>query len=199
MTMKEFPLRRCAVFMLIALVGFALDLATKSWMFARLGMPGRGAKNIWWLGDGVFGFQTSTNQGALFGIGQGLVPLFATLSILAVIGIFIWLFSGKAAHDWLLVIALACITAGIFGNLYDRLGLPGLMSDGPDGHPARLYAVRDFILVMIGRWAWPNFNLADSFLVCGGGMLVWHALWHKPQLAAEQPAAEQETVVHPAN
>ena len=28
---------------------------------------------------------------------------------------------------------------------------------------------------MIGHWPWPNYNLADSSLVCGAGLLIWHA------------------------
>ena len=43
-------------------------------MFARLGMPGPDSRT-WWLWDGVFGFQTSLNEGALFGMGQGLWPV----------------------------------------------------------------------------------------------------------------------------
>jgi signal peptidase II len=38
-----------------------------------------------------------------------------------------------------------------------------------------VHAVRDWILVMIGSFHWPNFNLADSMLVCGAILLVWHA------------------------
>ena len=79
----------------------------------------------WWLWNGVFGFQTSLNEGALFGMGQGLWPLFAALSVGAAVGIVVWLFPAGAARDWLLTIALALVTAGILGNLYDRLGLPG--------------------------------------------------------------------------
>ena len=79
-----------------------------------------------------------------------------------------------------MTIALALVTAGILGNLYDRLGLPGFV--WPRGDPGHLpgtpvHAVRDFILVMIGRWPWPTFNLADSSLVCGAGLLVWHAFF----------------------
>ena len=72
------------------------------------------------------------------------------------------------------------MTAGILGNLYDRLGLPGLVWPRDHGPPAGapVHAVRDFILVMIGPWPWPNFNLADSSLVCGAGLLFCHAfLW----------------------
>ena len=81
---------------------------------------------IWWLWPDVFGFQTSLNEGALFGMGQGMVPVFAALSVVAALGILYWLFCLGAARDWLLTVALGCVTAGILGNLYDRLGLPGL-------------------------------------------------------------------------
>jgi signal peptidase II len=175
--MKAISAIRCIVFLLLAGLGCALDLATKSWIFWRLGMPGPNSKT-WWLLDGFFGFQTSLNEGALFGLGQGMVPVFASLSILAAIGIFCWLFFAGGNQDWLLTLALGCIMAGIFGNLYDRLGFPGLKWDGLGGlhnigEP--VFAVRDFILVMIGPWHWPNFNIADSFLVCGAAFLVWHA------------------------
>jgi signal peptidase II len=171
------PPSRYFAFFAVAIGICAADLATKSWMFARLGMPS--ASQLWWLWRGVFGFQTGLNEGALFGIAQGFWPLFAALSICAVLGIFVWLFALRAAHEWLLTFALALVTAGIFGNLYDRLGLPGLTWDGAAGHQigAPVHAVRDFILVMIGRWPWPAFNLADSSLVCGAMLLFGHALF----------------------
>ncbi len=170
--MKAVSANRCFVFLLLAVFGCALDLATKSWMFNRLGMPDPNSSTKW-IWTGVFGFQTSLNEGALFGLGQGMVPLFAGLSIVAAIGIFVWLFFAGGASDWLLTIALGSIMAGIFGNLYDRLGLAGLTWNGLIGHHAHgepVYAVRDFILVMIGPWHWPNFNLADSYLVCGAAL-----------------------------
>jgi len=168
--MKAISANRRLVFLLIFLSGCALDLATKSLAFRWLGMPGP-AGNIKWIWKGLFGLQTSLNPGALFGLGQGMVSVFAGLSIVAAIGIFYWLFFAGGSRDWLLTIALGFIMAGIFGNLFDRLGLPGLKWNG-----LKVYAVRDFILVMIGPWHWPNFNLADSFLVCGAVLLVWHAL-----------------------
>jgi signal peptidase II len=175
------PLSRYLVFFTLALCVWAADLATKRWMFTHLGMPG--FRQPWWIWDGVFGFQTSLNEGALFGMGPGLWPLFATLSISAAVGILVWLFPLGAARDWLLTIALAFVTAGILGNLYDRLGLPGFV--WPPGDPNHtpgtpVHAVRDFIQVMFGHWPWPTFNLADSSLVCGAGLLVWHALFTKP-------------------
>jgi signal peptidase II len=182
MAMKAISANRCLVFLLISVSGCALDLAIKAWIFNRLGMPGP-ASHTWWMWEGFFGFQTSLNEGALFGFGQGLVRVFARLSIAAAIGIFFWIFFAGGTRDWLLTIALGFIVAGIFGNLYDRLGLPGLKWDGLSSSHASgesVYAVRDFILLKIGHWNWPNFNLADSFLNCGAVLLIWHALRIKP-------------------
>ena len=170
------PLSRYLVFFALALGVCAVDLASKQRVFHWLGMPG--FRGPWWIWKGVFGFQTSLNEGALFGMGQGFWMLFSALSVGAVLGIFVWLFPAGAARNWLLTIALAFVTAGILGNLYDRLGLPGFVwPRGDPGHPpgAPVHAVRDFIHVMIGHWPWPTFNLADSSLVCGAGLLVCHA------------------------
>jgi len=179
--MRAVPANRYFVFFSIAVVGCLLDLATKSWIFGRLGqVPGP----PWWMWDGVVGFQTNLNEGALFGMGQGMVALFTGLSLLAVVGILSWLFVAGAARDWVLTVALGCVTAGIFGNLYDRMGFPGLQwtAGYPNHAPGdAVYAVRDWILVMIGDWPWPTFNIADSMLVCGAIMLVGHAVLFQPQ------------------
>jgi signal peptidase II len=184
--MKAVPASRSIVFLSIAILGCALDLWTKNLVFNWLGMPG--GPTYWLWPKEVVGFQTSLNEGALFGLGQGFVPVFAALSIAAAIGIFIWLFYAGAAKDWLLTIALGCVTAGIFGNLHDRLGLMNLVWPVNDGvHVAgqSVHAVRDYILVMIGTWRWPNFNVADSLLVCGAILLFWHAFRGQPEPEVE--------------
>lgn len=175
------PLSRYLVFFCLALGVCAADLATKTWMFAHLGMPSLDGRT-WWLWEGVFGFQTSLNEGALFGMGQGFWPVFSVLSIVAAVAIGVWLFAFRAAHDWLLTVALAFVTGGILGNLYDRLGLPGLVwRDAHRGHlpDETVHAVRDFILMQIDPWVWPTYNLADSSLVCGAALLVCHAFFAK--------------------
>ncbi len=171
------PLSRYVIFGGILAGGLIADLATKAWIFARLGMPGE--KPVWWLIDGVFGFQTSLNEGALFGMGQGMTALFALVAVVMAVGLPLWLFWSRAASDWRLAAAGGAVTAGILGNLYDRLGFPGLVWNYPGelhqvGEP--VYAVRDWILVMIGSWPWPNFNIADSLLVCGVAVICLHAL-----------------------
>ena len=184
------PPSRYLVFFALALGGCLLDLFTKHWIFAWLGMPGEQTK---WFIDGVFAFQTSLNEGALFGMGQGGVKWFALFSIAAFFCIIYWLFVHKAARDLLLTVALGCVTAGIFGNLYDRLGLHGLKWNYANelhniGEP--VHAVRDWILVMIGDWPWPNFNIADSLLVVGVGILLIHSFFFDAERKSGEAARE---------
>ena len=168
------------VFFLIAILTSVLDLGTKSWIFGRLGMPG--ISPTLWVWDGVFGFQTALNEGALFGMGQGFVLAFAFLSIAMLVGIVIWLI-GPFAKNWFLVIIMGLISGGIFGNLYDRLGLHQLrwLNDGFHDAGTPAYAVRDWLLVMIGSYHWPNFNLADSYLVAGVILLAIYVFFFVKQ------------------
>lgn len=162
------------LFLAIAAGGLVIDLWSKAWVFATLGMPGPGSEMI--LIDGIFHLQTSLNEGALFGIGQGAGSLFIALSALAVVGIGLWLFLWGGITDRLMTLALACIMAGTLGNLYDRLGLPGLIWNYGNslhevGEP--VFAVRDWLYFVLIDW--PIFNIADSMLVCGAGLLLLHA------------------------
>jgi signal peptidase II len=179
------PLSRYFVYFSVVGGGCAVDLATKRWMFDKLGPDMSG--EVWWIWPNHFGFQIACNEGALFGMGQGFWAVFAALSVAAALGIFLWLFVAGAAKEWWLAIALSIVTAGILGNLYDRLGLPGLPGDSLRGHHAgeTVHAVRDFILMAAGDWKWPNYNVADSLLVCGAIILVLHAFFAKPGVASE--------------
>lgn len=170
------PNRGWLSFVSVAAVALVADLVSKHLAFAGLGMPGTGRRVI--FVPGVFTLETNLNEGALFGIGQGLSWLFAAVSVAALVGILAML-SRPGARDslWLLT-ALALISGGILGNLYDRLGLPGLAWHAPAdrlGQPVR--AVRDWIhFELPGIIDWPIFNLADSWLVIGAGILVLMSL-----------------------
>jgi signal peptidase II len=182
------PWGRIALFGVLATAGCAADLLTKKYMFDWLGMPGQ--RPIWWVWPGLFGFQTSLNEGAVFGLAQGWVHLFGLLGLIAVGAVVYWMFWGGGTKDWLLTIALGLAMAGILGNLYDRLGLPGLRWHDlgpPERVGQRVYAVRDWILVMIGPFHWPNFNLADSFLVCAAAVFL---LYLGRQAKTVSPASE---------
>lgn len=162
---------RLLAFAALAVVGCGADLWTKQAVFAWRGLPDE--QPVWWLWPGYVGIQTALNTGAVFGAFSGWTFLFAVLSFAALGAIALWVYRSSDDWPWGQTVALACICAGILGNLYDRLGL-WAPSDMPDTMPR--YAVRDWILLCYGRWTWPNFNLADSFLVCATAALVWASL-----------------------
>jgi signal peptidase II len=182
------PANRYLLFFAVALGGCALDLATKSWIFARIGMPDDPERRPdIWLIRSVFSLTTSLNDGALFGIGKGFVAGFAAISVAAAFFVLYWLFYAGAARDWMLTLTLGLIAAGIFGNLYDRLGLHHLWSQGE-----RVFAVRDWLHFEIkGVINWPVFNIADSMLVCGAILLFWHVWTLKQSPESDgKPASE---------
>ena len=61
-------------------------------------------------------------------------------------------------------IALSLILGGAVGNLWDRV------TSG---------RVVDFLLFYVQQYQWPVFNLADSAIVVGAGLLVVEILFHK--------------------
>lgn len=168
------------LFSTAAVVATASDLLSKEWIFQRLGMPGDQPPII--LISGMLALRTNLNEGALFGMGQGLGLVFAAISLVALTGIGIMAArlcqqnkgGTAAAIDLWSLAALGMITGGILGNLYDRLGLPRLTWHAPAerfGEPVR--AVRDWIHFAIEDVIdWPIFNLADSYLVVGAAILV---------------------------
>jgi signal peptidase II len=168
----EYARNRYVFFFALATFGCVTDLITKYLVFRWRGFPQpHGPGGVWWIWEGYLGFETSLNSGALFGYGSGYGLLFAALSVVAAIGIYYWLFCAGAARDLLLTLALGSISGGVFGNLFDRLGL----YSHPDGQWHG--EVRDWILFRYGQYTWPNFNIADSMLVCGAAILVWHAFF----------------------
>ncbi len=63
----------------------------------------------------------------------------------------------KHPQQSLFCLGLALVLGGALGNLYDRLTLG--------------YVV-DFLLVYYQQWAWPAFNVADSAICVGVGLLM---------------------------
>ncbi|MCA9193210.1 MAG: signal peptidase II [Planctomycetales bacterium] len=160
---------RWLAFVAIAGSGAVSDLLTKHFIFQWRGLPG--VTPPWWLVEPYVGIQTAVNPGALFGFGAGWGSFFATLSVIAGVGIFVWLWRFGAINSWWLIVSLGCVLAGIVGNLYDRLGmwyLPEYPAEWRNG-------VRDWILFQYPPYVWPNFNIADCLLVCGAIMLTIHS------------------------
>ena len=108
------------------------------------------------------------NRGAAFGIFNdsptqwkiGLLVLFS-IAALVIVSALLW----KSSHAMTAsAIGLSLILGGAVGNLWDRL-LSG--------------RVVDFLLVYIGSYQWPAFNVADSAIVVGAGLLVFEILFTK--------------------
>ena len=197
-------MNRYVLFFSLAVAGCLLDLISKSLVFARYFDPTaeldphRAQQEIF---GNWFGIQTHTNGGALFGFGQGQHLWFASLAVVALVGVLVWLFIFKAARDKFLVFSLGLISGGIVGNLYDRLGL-----GFTPGHPEHIkYHVRDWIFFHLdgvpGFDPWPNFNIADSLLVVGAGLLFFQAMFLQPrkQPRASHPAQDVNTPESPAS
>ncbi|MCR9292720.1 MAG: signal peptidase II [bacterium] len=175
---------RWLAFVAIFLAGTATDLLSKQWIFHWRGLPGQ--KPVWWIVEPYFGIETAVNPGALFGMGAGFGLGFAALSVVAAIAIGVWLYRYRAIDSWWLLVALGFVTAGIFGNLYDRLGF----WNPPESMPEWSSGVRDWILLRYQSYVWPNFNIADSLLVCGAIMLAIHSFWMQPQQSDESAESQ---------
>jgi signal peptidase II len=85
---------------------------------------------------------------------------FAGLAIMISIIITIWI-SRLQKHETLLAIALSLILGGAIGNLIDRL--------------AYGYVI-DFLDVYYQTWHWPAFNIADSAITLGVGLMLLESL-----------------------
>ena len=198
--------RTVAVFATLAVLGLVLDLWTKHAAFdpGFRPDPPKPIAGGW----AMFQLTTSFNEGALFGVGQGWTWLFALLSLVAVAGVFFWMFwLGGRSSAWLTV-ALGLILAGTLGNLYDRAGIHGeIYPDGTVRAGEQRYAVRDFLLFTFGdpetpmpmRYHYPVFNFADVFLVTGAVMLVLKSFQDEEPESGTGAIEESDAATRPAS
>ncbi|MEQ1903824.1 MAG: signal peptidase II [Pirellulaceae bacterium] len=179
------------LFVVILALGLWADLGTKSYIFANYYSPNTDYQSAHWWVDGIFGIQTSTNPGALFGIGAGYHLLFAAISFVFLGFILTWLLGFGGLRDRWLSICFGMISAGILGNLYDRLGY----GHGFGLPEACRNHVRDWILFRLegvpGFDPWPNFNIADSLLVVGAILLFIHGLLRPAVPVPDSPATHR--------
>jgi signal peptidase II len=182
--LESIPKSRYVLFLGLGIFGTAADLLSKQFVFSWRGLPGELPPK--WLIEPYVGIETAVNQGALFGLGQGKGWLFAILSVVALVGICIWLFVYKACLSRWITVTMGLVVGGILGNLYDRLAIPALPVPYRGG-------VRDWILFRYQDYVWPNFNIADSLLVAGAIMLAIHTLFMQPS-PKEASASGDSTV-----
>ena len=92
--------------------------------------------------------------------------LFSGLALVVSVAILVWLrrLDGRS-RSWLAV-AVALILAGAVGNLIDRLWLGQVV---------------DFIVAHWGEHQFPAFNVADSAITIGAGLMLFDALTDKSE------------------
>jgi signal peptidase II len=121
---------------------------------------------------GFFDIVHSQNRGVAFGLfNDGSSPwqraLLIAFPAIAVVALAVMLWKPEkldAASRW----GFALILGGALGNVFDRAMW---------GH------VTDFLEVYLGEHHWPTFNVADSAIVIGSGLLILDMLRSKPQAA----------------
>jgi len=149
--------RKLAILLPLLAVGVALDQATKLLVVRALPL---GAQVP--IFQGFFNLVHIHNRGAAFGLFDNLSTEFAwgffivtTCLVLAVVAYLWW---RLPEEQTLAAAGYSLILTGAVGNLIDRV---------------RLGEVIDFLDFHLGRYHWPAFNVADSLVCLGAGLLVW--------------------------
>lgn len=163
-------------FIAIFAITLILDQLTKIWIVADFHYAER-----WVLIPGLLDFTHVRNPGGAFSFFAG-APAFQRMTFFlgttTVAIILLLFFFRRLPEDALLsAVALGAILGGAVGNMIDRI----------------VYGeVIDFIDVHLwGGYTWPTFNLADSFIVVGVGVLIVETF-----LLEEEPPGTESTNSH---
>ncbi len=139
--------------MALALVGMLIgaDQVSK-WLVART-LPFAEAVEVM----PFLAFFYTHNDGIAFSFLAGMNDIALLVVTCAIILIVVWLWHQVPSDRWLAMTGFALVVGGAIGNFIDRLRL---------GH------VVDFILLHAGSWSFAIFNLADSFITVGAGLII---------------------------
>jgi len=136
---------------------FALDRVSKWFIGARVSF-----EETYKAIPGFFDIVHSENRGIAFGFFDGAASEWRTallaafsLAAIAVMGAFLW--KGRGRLDRLSQFGFALVMGGAAGNVFDRIVWG---------------RVTDFLLFYIGEHQWPAFNVADSAISVGAGLVL---------------------------
>ncbi len=147
-------MRKYRWFICIALIGLVLDQLTKALILANMALY----QSIELL-ENFAHITYVRNPGAAFGILSDhslRMPFFILVSIVASVGI-VWYLIREQGGTLRLQIGLGLILSGALGNLIDRI---------------RFGEVIDFLDAHWYQYHWPAFNVADSAICVGVGLLL---------------------------
>lgn len=155
---------------------FVLDQATKAWAIRKLRFDEPRE-----IISGFLNFAYAENTGVAFSMfddgGDSGRWALSGLAFVAAIAVTYFFWKTPRSDDRILG-ALALLLAGIVGNVYDRM---------------QLGFVIDFIDVQFGNWHYPTFNVADSAICIGAGLLIVDMFFSKKdkkESEVEEKAAE---------
>lgn len=167
----------------------AVDQATKLAVDALL--RGRGPVEVV---PGWFDLSYTRNAGGLFGMFRDwpdpwrlLLLTVLPVAAVALIGLFLLRTSdAERFTSW----GLAAILGGACGNLIDRLAR-GEVIDFLDVHAPPGSALADWLVEHAGTAHWHTFNVADSAIVVGAGLLVVEIFAARVADTAGEPEPER--------
>lgn len=111
--------------------------------------------------EGFFDITHVLNRGGVWGLGSQASPAVKVVVFLAlptlITGLAAWFSAQLRPEERLRRLGLSLVVGGAIGNLIDRL---------------RLGMVVDFLSFHVGEHYWPAFNLADSAICVGVGILL---------------------------
>ena len=153
--------RQAIILVLAVLVA---DQASKQFLLGYLTKAGAIMPVI----DGLFRLVIVWNKGVSFGLmNDGALPpwVLSAVAVAVCVGLFVWLRrTDRVLTGW----GIGLVMGGAIGNVIDR---------------ARWGAVFDFADFHIGHWHWPAFNVADSAIVVGVGLMLIDSLIGERQRA----------------
>jgi len=117
--------------------------------------------------DGFFNLTHLRNTGGAFGVlagkKEGIASLFFISVSLVAVGVILYLFYKAKEHERTLSLSLSLVLSGAIGNLIDRI---------------RYGEVVDFLDFHLFSYHWPAFNIADSAITIGIGLMAFELLFH---------------------
>jgi signal peptidase II len=147
------------ILLLTALAVLVADQVTKALVVGNLALGER----MQVLGD-LVQIWHAQNRGAAFSLFQGGTIIFLVVSVLSIGMVAYFHRTLRDRSPWLHVV-LGIVLGGTLGNFTDRL---------------RQGYVTDWLSVGFGDTRWPTFNVADSSVVVGIGILVVYLFLTNP-------------------
>ncbi len=99
---------------LAMLLAFLADRATKWWAADYFATHGPTRITAWLT------FRATYNRGISFGLFQGIGPIVGWITLLFLVGLFVYMVQ-LPKHAWLLRLGMAILIGGAMGNLVDRI------------------------------------------------------------------------------